>query len=66
MKIGDKVRIRSTGYEGIVTAIRKNLIPSDLITDGRFCEHNSKNKVPDYNEIDGHIQVHPSKVEVIR
>ena len=64
MKIGQRVRIIHTGYEGVITSIRIGANASNGLWKGH-CEHNPKAKLPDYIEIDNHIQIHPDKVEVL-
>lgn len=63
-RIGD--RVEYGGKVGTVTDVRYDKYPSDDITDGSYCPHNPKTKLPDYVEIDGEIQVHPTRVRRVR
>ncbi len=66
MKVGDLVRISGTDREGIVTNIHEKKPASSGLrgADGE-CEYNPQIDMPGWVEIDGFIQVHPSRVEVI-
>ena len=60
MELGDKVRIISTGYIGLVTGFRIGM----KATTGMDLHHDrAETPIPDYIEIDNFIQVHPEKVE---
>ena len=63
MRVGDKVCIISTGYVGRITSVRYGAYASDGMQGANIhCDKNPRTKLPDYIEIDGHIQVHPDKV----
>ena len=63
MKVGQCVQIRSTGYKGVITSIRIGA----KATDGMILYHDrARTSLPDYIEIDGYIQVHPSRVRSVR
>ena len=60
MELGDKVRIIDTSYVGLVTGFRFGY----SATTGMPLHHDRpETPLPDYIEIDGHIQVNPEKVE---
>ena len=60
MELGDIVRIKSTGYIGVVTDMR---IGRKATTGMSFYHDRPETPLPDYIEIDEFIQVHPEKVE---
>ena len=62
-EIGMVVIIVSTGMIGVITAIRRSVNASDNMQGALDCDINPKNKLPDYVELDGEVQVHPSRVE---
>lgn len=56
-----------SGVVGVITAIRRNRYASDGLPGAEGeCENNPKTKLPDYVEIDGDIQVHPSRVRRVK
>lgn len=57
-KVGDVVTY-GNGKRGKVTAVRKNHV---VHRNEVPCEHNPETRLPDYVEIDGEIQIHPSRV----
>lgn len=60
MEIGTVVVIITTGFVGTITAVRYGVRAQDAL---RNCNPNpSATPLPDYIEIDGYIQIHPSKV----
>ena len=68
MNIGQRVRIISTGYEGVITSIRIGASASDGLHGcyNGFCPYNPRAKLPNYIEIDDFIQIHPDKVRRVR
>ena len=67
-KIGTLVQVISTGYKGVITSIRIGASASDGLHGCMhgFCPYNPKAKLPNYIEIDGWIQIHPSRVRRIQ
>ena len=62
MELGDIVRIKSTGYIGVVT----NMRIGRKVTTGMSLYHDRpETPLPDYIEIDSFIQVNPGRVEKI-
>lgn len=56
--VGVVVIVVGSGLIGVVTAIRRGVKAHDSIP----CNDDGGTPLPDYIEIDGFVQVHPSKV----
>lgn len=63
-EIGMLVLIVGTGVVGTITAIRKGMTTGDVMG-STHCDNNPDTPLPDYVEIDGNVQVHPSKVKKV-
>lgn len=63
LEVGMIVFVASLGITGVITAIRRGMRTTDILMN---CSATDGAELPDYVEIDGNIQVHPSRVTRVK